>query len=415
LLALKEWDPVEDKAVLQHLLVRNLRNLLREGNITLHLPDQSIVYLGDGNGRPVSVRLRGSGIVSRLILNPELALGEGYMNGEITIDGDDLHGLLETLVRNVKIHKPVWWMRAINTIRILRRRYDQNNFASVAKRNVAHHYDLSGALYDLFLDQDRQYSCAYFKHPDDTLDQAQAQKKTHIAAKLLLKPGMRILDIGCGWGGMALSLARDHGVNVLGVTLSNEQHRIATERAHAEGLSDRVTFLLCDYRNVSGPFDRIVSVGMFEHVGLPHYNTYFQTVRNLLKPDGIAVIHTIGRCAPPDATNPWITKYIFPGGYVPAMSEVLPAVENSNLWLDDVECWRLHYAKTLRHWYDRFQANTETVAEIYDDRFIRMWRFYLVASEQTFRYGRQVVFQFQISRRQDAVPLTRDYLYDGSE
>lgn len=398
--------------MLQHLLVRNLKRLVREGNITLHLPDHSTVCLGDGKGRPVSVRLAHSGIVSRLIVNPELALGEGYMNGEITIDGDDLHGFLEVLVRNVKTQLPVGWMRAIKTLRLLRRRFDQNNFASAAKRNVAHHYDLSGALYDLFLDRDRQYSCAYFTRPADTLEQAQANKKQHIAAKLLLEPGMRVLDIGCGWGGLALSLARDHGVDVLGVTLSEEQHRIATERAHAEGLSDRVRFQLCDFRHVSGPFDRIVSVGMFEHVGVPHYAGYFRKVQALLKPDGVALIHTIGRCAPPDTTNPWISKYIFPGGYVPAMSEVLPAIENANLWLDDVECWRLHYAKTLRHWFDRFQGNSEKAAQIYDDRFVRMWRFYLVASEQTFRFGRQAVFQFQISRRRDAVPLTRDYLYE---
>lgn len=398
--------------MLQQLLVRNLKSLLREGNITLHLPDQSSVCLGDGKGEPVTVRLAHSGIVSRLVLNPELALGEGYMNGDITIDGDDLHGFLEIVVRNVKIQMPVSWMHAINTLRFFRRRFDQNNVASAAKRNVAHHYDLSGALYDLFLDRDRQYSCAYFTRPTDTLEQAQANKKQHIAAKLLLEPGMRVLDIGCGWGGTALSLARDHGVHVLGVTLSEEQYRIATERARAEGLSDRVTFQLRDYRHVSGPFDRIVSVGMFEHVGVPHYDTYFQKVHSLLTPDGVALIHTIGRCAPPDVTNPWISKYIFPGGYVPAMSEVLPAIENANLWLDDVECWRLHYAKTLRHWFDRFQSNSEKAAQIYDDRFVRMWRFYLVACEQTFRFGRQAVFQFQISRRQDAVPLTRDYLYE---
>lgn len=398
--------------MLQNLLVRNLKRILSKGNITLHLPDQSSVTLGDGEGKPVSVRLKNSRIVSRLILNPELALGEGYMNGEITIDGDDLHGFLEIVVGNVEIEMPVWWMRAINNMRILRRRFDQKNFASVSKRNVAHHYDLSGALYDLFLDEDRQYSCAYYTSPADTLEQAQINKKNHIAGKLLLKPGMRVLDIGCGWGGTALTLARDHGADVLGVTLSEEQHRIATERANAEGLSDRVKFELRDYRDVTGRFDRIVSVGMFEHVGVPHYNEYFAKVQALLEPDGVALIHTIGRCAPPDATNPWIAKYIFPGGYIPAMSEVLPAIENANLWLDDVECWRLHYAKTLRHWFDRFQSNSDKAAEIYDERFVRMWRFYLVASEQTFRFGRQTVFQFQISRRQDAVPLTRNYLYE---
>ncbi len=399
--------------MLQSILVRNLKALLREGNITLHLPDESVVHLGDASGPPVTVRLTGPRIVRALVMNPELAVGEGYMNGEITIDGDDLHGFLEVLVRNVKIENPVWTMRALRTYRILRRGIEQNNIVPASKRNVAHHYDLSDDLYALFLDKDRQYSCAYFKHPDDTLEQAQTQKKDHIAAKLLLKPGMQVLDIGCGWGGMALSLAKNHGVNVLGVTLSEEQHRVATERAAAQGLSDQVTFKLCDYRHVKGPFDRIVSVGMFEHVGLPHYATYFDTVRKLLKPDGIAVVHTIGRCAPPDATNPWISKYIFPGGYIPAMSEVLPHIENANLWIDDIESLRLHYAMTLRHWFDRFVANSEKAAQIYDERFVRMWKFYLVASEQTFRFGRQTVFQFQISNKQDVVPLTRDYLYEG--
>ncbi|MFY9205700.1 MAG: cyclopropane-fatty-acyl-phospholipid synthase family protein [Yoonia sp.] len=343
--------------------------------------------------------------------NPELALGEGYTNGDITIADDNLHGLLEIVVRNYNNQTLNWWAHGLKRLRIARRRFDQNNFASIARRNVAHHYDLSGKLYDLFLDHDRQYSCAYFKHPDDTLEEAQANKKSHIAAKLLLAPGQRVLDIGCGWGGMAISLARDYGVHVVGITLSKEQFNVASARAHAAGLSDQVEFRLCDYRNVSGPFDRIVSIGMFEHVGLPHYDTYFQRIQDLLAPDGVALVHTIGRCAVPDATNPWISKHIFPGGYVPSMSEVLPAIEKANLWLDDVETLRLHYATTLRHWYDRFQSNRDKVAAIYDDRFVRMWRFYLVASEQTFRFGPQAVFQFQLSRAQDAVPLTRDYLY----
>lgn len=396
----------------QNILVKNLTHLLREGRLTLHLPDNRTVALGDQNGQPIIVRLNTHSIVRHLVLNPELALGEGYMNGEITIDGDDLHGLLEIVVRNYQNQSPAWWVRRINRIRVLRRRFDQNNIASISQRNVAHHYDLSDKFYDLFLDDDRQYSCTYFRHSDDTLEEAQTHKKVHVAAKLLLKPEHRVLDIGCGWGGMALSLARDHGVHDLGITLSQEQFNVATTRARAEGLSGLVEFRLCDYRDVTGSFDRIVSVGMFEHVGLPHYDTYFQTVRDLLTPDGVALIHTIGRSAVPNATNPWISRYIFPGGYIPSMSEVLPAIEHADLWLDDVEVWRLHYATTLRHWFDRFEDNADKAAAIYDDRFVRMWRFYLVASEQTFRFGRQAVFQFQLSRNQDAVPLTRNYLYD---
>jgi cyclopropane-fatty-acyl-phospholipid synthase len=243
-----------------------------------------------------------------------------------------------------------------------------------------------------------------------TLEQAQAAKKAHIANKLRLEPGMTVLDIGCGWGGMALTLARDHGARVTGVTLSEEQLRVATARAAEAGLADRVTFRLQDYREVGGRFDRIVSVGMFEHVGVPHYRAYFDTVARLLAPEGVALIHTIGRASPPGATSPWIQKYIFPGGYVPALSEVMPPVERSGLWPTDVEVWRLHYAETLRCWQERFDANRDAVRALYDERFVRMWRFYLVASEMTFRAGRQCVFQVQLAHRQTAVPLTRAYL-----
>ena len=269
-------------------------------------------------------------------------------------------------------------------------------------------------MYELFLDVDRQYSCAYFARPDMTLEEAQAAKKAHIAAKLCLKPGMRVLDIGCGWGGLALSLARDHGARVLGVTLSQEQHRVATERAQAAGLADRVTFRLMDYRDVTERFDRVVSVGMFEHVGVPHYRAYFEAVQARLGPQGVALIHTIGRSAPPGTTNPWIARYIFPGGYIPALSEMMAAVERTDLWPTDVEVWRLHYAETLRHWHDRFMANRDRAEALYDARFCRMWRFYLVASEMGFRVGRQCVFQLQLARDRAAVPLTRAYLNRGS-
>ena len=280
-----------------------------------------------------------------------------------------------------------------------------------SRANVAHHYDLSGELYDLFLDTDRQYSCAYFRRPDMTLEEAQAAKKHHIAGKLLIEPGMKVLDIGCGWGGMGLTLARDYGAEVTGVTLSTEQYNMANKRAEEAGLADRCKFELMDYRDVQGQFDRIVSVGMFEHVGIPHYEEYFRTVKRLLTDDGIALIHTIGRSDPPGTTSPWILKYIFPGGYCPALSEAMRPIENQDLFATDVEVWRLHYAETLRHWHDRFMANIDRARELYDERFCRMWRYYLLACEMTFRHNRQVVFQFQITKQQDAVPLTRDYLY----
>ncbi|MEM9523570.1 MAG: cyclopropane-fatty-acyl-phospholipid synthase family protein, partial [Pseudomonadota bacterium] len=269
----------------------------------------------------------------------------------------------------------------------------------------------SGELYDLFLHEDKQYSCAYFRTPGDTLEKAQAQKKAHIAGKLLLKPEMRVLDIGCGWGGMAMTLARDHGAHVTGVTLSEEQYKTANARVTAAGLQDKVRIFLSDYRDLDGVFDRIVSVGMFEHVGAPHYREYFSHVRRKLVPDGVALIHTIGRLNPPGVTSPWIHKYIFPGGYVPSMSETMAAIEKEGLVTADIEIWRLHYAETLRHWYDRFVARIEEARALYDDRFCRMWRYYLVASELTFRLSSQVVFQFQLARDQRAVPMTRDYLY----
>ena len=395
----------------QAAISRMLKQMIRHGKLQVTMPDGQTQSYGDGTGDPVQVHLHDKTTVRRLALNPELALGETYMNGTLTIADDDIQGFLALAVRNQRAAPRVWWQRFIPRLRVALRRFHQSNIAPRARRNVAHHYDLSGELYDLFLDADRQYSCGYFRNRNDTLEQAQINKKHHIARKLMLKPGMRVLDIGCGWGGMALTLAQDYGAEVLGVTLSEEQHAIATRRAAEAGLSDRVTFKLCDYRDVEGTFDRIVSVGMFEHVGLPHFTEYFNAVRTLLSPEGIALIHTIGWTGTPDATNPWIAKYIFPGGYIPTMSEAMTAVEKSGLWPADVECWRLHYAYTLRHWFDRFNQNHDAVRDIYDDRFVRMWRFYLAASEQTFRHGQQAVFQFQLSRKIDAVPLTRDYLY----
>jgi cyclopropane-fatty-acyl-phospholipid synthase len=398
----------------QRMLDRALAALVQEGSLSFHFPDGTVGRYGPGGAPVVTVRLSGKAWMRRIVLNPDLAVPEAYVEGALTVDGDDLRGLLALGVRASHEGRGLWWHRLAVRVRRAMRSVAQYNPAGRSKANVAHHYDLSGALYDLFLDADRQYSCAYFTRPDMSLEEAQAAKKAHIAGKLLLRPGMRVLDIGCGWGGLAITLARDHGARVLGVTLSEEQHRVARERVRAAGLEDRVEIRLADYRSVTGSFDRVVSVGMFEHVGVPHYRTYFRTLRERLAPDGVALVHTIGRMAPPGQTSPWIAKYIFPGGYVPALSEVMAAVEPESLWATDVEVWRLHYAETLRHWHARFMANIDEARALYDERFCRMWRVYLLGSEQAFRVGRQCVFQLQLARRRDAVPLTRAYLYPAA-
>ena len=393
------------------LLNTLLDRQFKTGTLNVIMPDGTTGTYGDGTGTPVSVTIHDEALPRKVVLNPELAAGEAYMEGGLTVEDDDIRGFLELAVANTKANPPVWWRAPANQAWQLLRRWRQLAPAARAKSNVAHHYDLSAELYELFLDSDRQYSCAYFAEPGMSLEEAQAAKKAHIARKLLIEPGMRVLDIGCGWGGMGLTLARDYGARVVGVTLSEEQHRIACARARAEGLEDQVDFRLTDYRSVTETFDRIVSVGMFEHVGVPHYREYFSNVHARLAPDGVALIHTIGRLEPPGATSPWIDKYIFPGGYVPALSEMSTAIEKEVLYLTDIEIWRLHYAETLRAWYDRFVANEDKARTLYDDRFCRMWRYYLIAAEMTFRHGRQAVFQVQLSHRQEAVPLTRNYLY----
>jgi cyclopropane-fatty-acyl-phospholipid synthase len=395
---------------LDHLLT----HLFRQGRLRVTFPDGTVRSYGPGNGPESAVVLHDPSLPRRIVLSPDMGIGEGYMDGTVTFEGDDVHGFLSLAIVNIAAQGQPWFRRPLEVLRRLKRRLDQFNPVARARANVAHHYDLSGELYDLFLDEDRNYSCAYFAREGMTLEEAQAAKKAHIARKLLIEPGMRVLDIGSGWGGMGLTLARDFGADVTGVTLSREQHAMANARAAEAGLADRVRFELMDYRDVEGRFDRIVSVGMFEHVGVPHYDAYFATVRRLLGAEGIALIHFIGRAGPPGATSPWILKYIFPGGYCPSMSEAVAAVERQGLVTTDVEVWRLHYAETLKEWRRRFEANIDRARALYDERFCRMWRYYLIASELTFRLNNQVVFQFQLTPKQDAVPLTRDYLYRGA-
>jgi cyclopropane-fatty-acyl-phospholipid synthase len=388
-----------------------LSRQIRRGDLTLTLPGQPPRQYGDGGSPHVELTVTDPGFARRACLAPDLAVGEAYMDGTLTVAGDDLRGLFTLAMANRAIADPVLWQRPMAALRTAVRHVRQWNPAGRSRANVAHHYDLSAQLYDLFLDADRQYSCAYFERPDMTLDEAQAAKKAHIGKKLMLEPDMRVLDIGCGWGGLAITLARDWGARVTGITLSEEQHRLATDRVQAAGLSDRVEIRLRDYRAMTGTFDRVVSVGMFEHVGLPQYATYFRTIRDRLAPDGVALVHTIGRTARPQATSAWLEKYIFPGGYVPSLSDVVPHVEGAGLVTADIEVWRLHYAETLRHWHDRFTAREAEARTLYDDRFCRMWRYYLLACEMAFRLQDQGVFQIQLARRLDTVPLTRDYLY----
>ncbi len=364
---------------------------------------------GDRTGTAVVIRLSDRRLERSLAFNPQLALGEAYTQGRFVVEAGTIYDFLEIMLSNAERKPFPRWMCALDSARRLSKRMQQYNPAPRARSNVAHHYDISGAIYDLFLDADRQYSCAYF-HDTSDLEEAQLAKKRHIAAKLALKKGHRVLDIGSGWGGLGLYLASVAQVEVTGITLSVEQLQVARARAEQSALRRAVRFELQDYRHVEGRFDRIVSVGMFEHVGVNHYQAYFDKIAALLADDGVALVHSIGRSDVPTVTNPFIAKYIFPGGYIPALSEVLPAIERSGLVISDIEILRLHYAETLRHWRVRFHANRLKAADLLGDRFCRMWEFYLAASESAFRYQGLMVFQIQLIRQQRALPLTRDYM-----
>jgi cyclopropane-fatty-acyl-phospholipid synthase len=387
-----------------------LRRLVRKGRLEVETADGAKQTFGDGAGPPLGVKVLDRTAEWRLMLNPALSLGELYMDGRIVLTRGGLYDLLELGARNLAEIESLPWIEAGNRVRMAFRGLHQRNDRRRARRNVAAHYDLDARLYDLFLDSDRQYSCAYFEYPGQSLDDAQTAKKRHIAAKLLPKDGAAALDIGCGFGGLAIYLAGVAGAKVTGVTLSTEQFAVATDRAREAGLADRVEFRLQDYRDVGETFDRIVSVGMFEHVGVNRYDEYFATARRQLKDDGVMLLHSIGRNSVPGATNPWIRKYIFPGGYIPSLSEVLPAIERSGLYVTDIEILRLHYADTLRAWRERFMARRDEAAKLYDERFCRMWEFYLAGVETSFRVDAHMVFQLQLAKRQDGVPLTRDYI-----
>ena len=389
-----------------------LRKLIRTGCLEVATADGVVETFGDGAGPPLGVKLMDGAAERRLMLNPALTLGELYMDGRVVVTKGGLYDVLELGARNLAELDGQPWARALAKARLAFRGLHQRNNRVRAKRNVASHYDLDQRLYNLFLDSDRQYSCAYFEFPGQSLEDAQTAKRRHLAAKLLAKEGSKTLDIGCGFGGLALYLAGVAGARVTGVTLSEEQFAVASARARETGLAERVEFRLQDYRDVPETFDRIVSVGMFEHVGASHYDEFFTKVRGLLKDDGVMLLHSIGRNSVPGVTNAFIRKYIFPGGYIPSLSEVLPAIERAGLYVTDIEILRLHYAETLRAWRERFMARREEAKKLYDERFCRMWEFYLAGSETAFRVDAHMVMQIQIAKRQDVVPLTRDYIQE---
>jgi cyclopropane-fatty-acyl-phospholipid synthase len=388
-----------------------LARMIKTGSLTVRMPGGGTLQAGDGTGTPVVIRVTSRGL-RRIAANPSLALAEAYMEEDLVFEQGELWDLLQ-IVGQSGGRTPKGRGGLLKRMRrAVKRKIQQANDRAASRRNVAHHYDLSNELYRRFLDNDLQYSCAYFARPDMSLEEAQAAKKAHIAAKLRLEPGQKVLDIGSGWGGLSMTLARDHGAKVTGVTLSTEQLALAQARAAAAGLDGQVTFRLSDYRDLAEPFDRIVSVGMLEHVGEPQFRTYFETVKRLLADDGVAVIHAIGRMSGPGLTNAFTHKYIFPGGYIPGLSEIVSAIEDAGLWITDIEILRLHYAETLRHWRMRFMADPD-IPQMYDGRFRRMWEFYLASAELGFRYGGHMVFQIQLAKRVGTLPVTRNYMLDA--
>jgi cyclopropane-fatty-acyl-phospholipid synthase len=429
-----------------------LRRIVVRGNLTFITSDGSRHTFGNGEGRPVVARFTDRRLERQLALDAQLVVGEAYMQGRLVMVEGTIYDLLATVLQNMMERPLPRWSHSLDLARYMTRRLAQFNPARRSRNNVSHHYDIDGTIYDLFLDSDRQYSCAYFSDRRMDLEEAQVAKKRHLAAKLAVRNGHRVLDIGSGWGGLGIYLARAAGCAVDGVTLSVEQLKLAEERAERQGLKHAVHFHLQDYRHIEGQYDRIVSVGMFEHVGVNHYATFFRKTRELLAEDGVALVHFIGRSDRivsvgmfehvgvnhyatffrktrellaedgvalvhfigrsdrPTITNPFIAKYIFPGGYIPALSEVMPAIERSGLIATDVEVLRLHYAETLRHWRERFLSHWEEAKAIRGEEFCRMWEFYLAGSECAFRFQNLVVFQIQLTRRVDALPWVRDYV-----
>ncbi len=389
-----------------------MKSFVRVGTLKIIDADGKVHVFSGQPGPNVTMRLSDRSLYYKLVFNPELNAGEAYMDGRMSFEDSTLRDFLTLFSLNRLSLSSYPLQKVLRRVSRMFKKGQQANPIGKAQQNVAHHYDLGNDFYKLFLDEGLQYSCAYFTNDDNTLEQAQRNKLRLLAAKLNLSPGLKILDIGCGWGDLALYLARLADVEVVGVTLSKEQFELANARARKAGLDNRVRFELKDYRKVEDRFDRIVSVGMFEHVGVHHYGEFFGKINELMDDDGLALIHSIGHMSPPGTASPWLRKYIFPGAYSPALSEVFEVVEQNSLWVTDLEFLRLHYAKTLAHWAQRFEANRDKVEAMYDARFARMWEFYLISAEMMFRTGSQLVFHMQLARKRDAVPIVRDYITD---
>jgi cyclopropane-fatty-acyl-phospholipid synthase len=390
------------------LLKLFLKRFIQRGSLTVTTTDGAKIVCGDGSGESIAIRFLTTEAERKIVLDPEMAFGEVYTDGTLVVEQGSIADVIAIALDQPDMTPR--WAKLRWSLRYLARHLQQFNPRTRSKRNIAHHYDLDGRLYSLFLDADKQYSCAYFETPETTLDDAQLAKKRHIAAKLMIDRGQRVLDIGSGWGGLGLYLAEMTGAMVTGVTLSEEQLGVSNNRALERRLTQSARFLLQDYRDIPGPFHRIVSVGMFEHVGIDYYDTFFKRCAELMTDDGVMLLHSIGRSEGPGITNPWIAKYIFPGGYIPAVSEVLPSIERAGLLVTDIEILRLHYAETLKAWRERFLARREEAEQLYDARFVRMWEFYLACSEMAFRKQNMMNFQIQITKRQGIVPITRDYI-----
>ena len=393
-------------------LIEFLNNLIKDDGFLLIDANKNKHLIGKPKKEnPINLKILDKSLHTKLLLLPDLYFGEAYTNGSVVIENGTLTEFLDIMLKNIGRGETNSFNAAINKLRGTYRFLTNFNLKKKSKSNVAHHYDISEKLYDLFLDEKRQYSCAYFKNDSDTLEEAQNNKIDHIIKKLNLKPNQKVLDIGSGWGTLAIEIAKKSKCEVLGVTLSENQYNYSIQKAKSEGLENQVRFRLIDYRDLNEKFDRIVSVGMFEHVGRKFYGTYFNAISKLLNEDGVALIHTIGSVNPPRDPHPWITKYIFPGGYTPSLSEVAKPIEKSGLMLSDLEVWRMHYSHTLKNWKERFLNKKEQVLEMFDEKFLRMWEFYLAGCEMAFKWGDQVVFQMQLIKKHSSVDNTRDYIY----